>query len=145
MVEIHVERTIAAPQQQVFDWMADPANLTTAPMALKSGWVKGTTEPGVGASRWLLGAGMWIGDEELTAFDRPNRYAYRIVRAFPPFDHEGGAVTLTPSGTGTHVDWISTYTHPAYAGGRALEAVTSRLLRSGFIAILAGCATALER
>lgn len=53
-------------------------------------------------------------------------------------------MTFTPSGTGTHVDWETTYTHPAVAGGRFAEAVTSRVLRQGFEQILAGCAKALE-
>jgi hypothetical protein len=39
---------------------------------------------------------------------------------------------------------VTTYTHPTRAGGKLLEAVTSRLLRSSLLAILAGCAKALE-
>ena len=144
MVEIHVERTIAAPQQQVFDWLADPANLMTAPLVIRSGWVKGSAEPGVGASRWVLGTGLYVGDEQLTGYDPPHSYAYRIISGFPPFRHEGGALTFTTADSATHVDWRSVYSHPAYAGGRALEAVTSRLLRMSFEAILAGCAKALE-
>lgn len=144
MVELHVERTIAAPQQLVFDWLADPANLMTAPLVLRSGWVKGIAGPGVGASRWVLGAGLWVGDERLTGYDPPHSYDYRIVSAVPPFEHEGGRLTFTAADGGTHVDWRSVYTHPRYAGGWALEAVTSRLLRISFAAILAGCAEALE-
>ena len=34
--------------------------------------------------------------------------------------------------------------NPARAGGKVTEAVSSRLLRSSFLAILAGCAKALE-
>ena len=36
MVQIHVERTISAPPDQVFAWLADPANLTTAPLLLQT-------------------------------------------------------------------------------------------------------------
>ena len=86
---------------------------------------------------------MWF-REEITAYDAPRSYSYRIVRSFPAFDHEGGTLTFSPSGEGTHVDWVTTYTHPARAGGKAMEAVSSRLLRSSFLAILAGCAKALE-
>jgi hypothetical protein len=82
--------------------------------------------------------------EEITAYDAPRSYSYRIIRSFPAFDHEGGTLTFSPSGAGTHVDWVTTYTHPARAGGKAMEAVSSRLLRSSFLAILAGCAKALE-
>jgi hypothetical protein len=143
MVQLHVERTIAASPERVFDWLADPANLTAAPLALKGGYAKGSSGPGVGALREVIGVGMWF-REEITAYDAPRSYSYRIVRSFPAFDHEGGTLTLTPAGGGTHVDWMTTYTHPTRAGGKVTEAVSSRLLRSSFLAILAGCAKALE-
>ncbi len=143
MVNLHVERTIAASPERVFEWLADPVNLTAAPLALRAGFAKGSSAPGVGALREVIGLGMWF-REEITAYDAPRSYSYRIVRSFPAFDHEGGTLTLSPSGDGTHVDWVTTYTHPARAGGKVMEAVSSRLLRSSFLAILAGCAKALE-
>jgi carbon monoxide dehydrogenase subunit G len=114
MVEIHVEQTIAAPVEKVFDWMADPANLAAAPLALKAGWAKGSSGPGAGAVRAVTGVGMSF-REEITAY-----------------------------GEGTRVDWVSNYTHPVRAGGKLLEAVSYRLLRSSFGAILAACTKALE-
>jgi hypothetical protein len=80
-----LERAIEASPERVFDWLADPANLTGAPLALKAGFAKGSSGPGVGALREVTGA-----------------------------------------------------------GGKVMEAVTSRLLRWSFLAILAGCADALE-
>jgi hypothetical protein len=71
-------------------------------------------------------------------------YSYRIVRSVPAFDHEGGTQTLTPSGDDTDVSWVTTYTHPAHGGGKAREAMTSRLLPWNFRAILARCARVLE-
>jgi uncharacterized protein YndB with AHSA1/START domain len=143
MVEIHLERTVAAPVEQVFDWLADPANLAAAPLALKAGYAKASSGPGAGAIREVVGVGTWF-REEITAYDRPHSYSYLIVRSFPPFDHEGGTLTFTASNDGTHVDWLSNYTHPAWVGGKLLEAVSYRLLRSSFLAILDGCAKALE-
>ena len=144
MVEIHLERTIAAPVDQVFDWLADPANLAAAPLALKAGYAKDSSGPGAGTVREVVGLGTWF-REEITAYDRPHSYSYLIVRSFPPFNHEGGTLTFSASGDGTHVDWLSHYTHPARAGGKVLEAISYRLLRSSFLAILNGCAKALER
>ena len=143
MVEIHVERTIAAPPEHVFDWLASPESLTVAPAVLKAGWATGYSAPSVGALRKVAAIGAWF-REEITAYDRPRSYSYLIVGSFPPFNHEGGTLTFTPSGGGTHVDWLSHYSHPALAGGKLTEAVTSRLLRSSFSTILAGCAKALE-
>jgi uncharacterized protein YndB with AHSA1/START domain len=143
MVEIHVERTIAASPERVFDWLADPRSLAAAPLVLKAGWAQGASGPTVGALREVRGVGTWF-REEITALDRPRSYSYLIVRSFPPFNHDGGTLTFTPSGEGTHVDWLSTYTHPARAGGKVTEAITRPLLRSSFLAILAACAKALE-
>ncbi|MHA7652413.1 SRPBCC family protein [Mycobacterium sp. ML4] len=142
MVEIHVQRTIAAPVEQVFDWLADPVNLGTAPLVLKSGWAQDTRGPGVGAVREVVGTGMWF-REDITAYDRPHSYTYLIVRSVPAFNHEGGTLTFTPSGDGTHVDWLTNYTHPVYAGGKLMESVTRPLLRWNFLAILGACEKAL--
>ncbi|OSC38445.1 SRPBCC family protein [Mycobacterium decipiens] len=144
MVEIHLERTIAASPERVFDWLADPVNLAAAPLAVKAGYAKGSAGPGAGAVREVFGLGAWF-REEITAYDRPRSYSYLIVRSLPPLDHEGGTLTFTPSGDGTHVDWLTNYSHPARAGGKLMEAVTRRLLRSTFLAILSACAKALER
>jgi hypothetical protein len=104
---------------------------------LKVRWVK------VGALREAAGLGGWF-REQITAHDRPRAYSYRVARSMPPFDHEGGTLTFTPSADGTHVDWQTSYTHPAYAGGKLMEAVSRRLLRWSFLAVLARCAKALE-
>jgi hypothetical protein len=143
MVELHVERTIAASPERVFDWLADPANLAAAPLVLKSGWARGVSGPAVGALREVTAFGTRF-REEITAYDRPGSYSYLIVRSFPPFNHEGGTLTFTASGDSTHVDWLSNYTHPARAGGKVMEAVSRPILRSSFVAILDACAKALE-
>jgi uncharacterized protein YndB with AHSA1/START domain len=144
MVEIHLEKTIAAPVEQVFDFLADPAHLAAAPLALKGKWAKGTSGPGPGALREVIGVGTWF-REELTAYDRPRSYTYLIVRSFPPFNHDGGTLTFTATGDVTHVDWLTNYTHPAAAGGKVLEAASRRMLRASFLAILNACAKALEK
>jgi uncharacterized protein YndB with AHSA1/START domain len=144
MVELYVERSIAAPPQAVFDWLADPVNLTAAPLALRAGFTRGTSVPAAGVRRWVVGAGMWF-EEEITAYDPPRSYSYLILRSLPPFDHEGGTLTLTPAGDGTHVGWRTVYRHPMYVGGKVLETLSFRLLRSSFSAVLAACAKALER
>jgi uncharacterized protein YndB with AHSA1/START domain len=144
MVEIHLQRTIDAPVEQVFDWLADPPNLAAAPLALRSRYAKDSPGRGAGAVREVIAVGTWF-REEITAYDRPHSYSYLIVRSFPPFNHEGGTLTFTASGDSTRVDWLSNYTHPARAGGKLLEAVTYPLLRSSFRSILDACARALER
>jgi uncharacterized protein YndB with AHSA1/START domain len=142
-MKLRVERVIAAPPERVFDWLIDPAGLTAAPLVLKSVWAAGTSGPAKGAVRAVTGTGMWF-REEITAYDPPQSYSYLILSSFPPFVHDGGTLTLTSKDQGTHVDWVTSYTHPAWAGGKALEAVSARLLMWSCNAVLAGCAKALE-
>jgi Polyketide cyclase / dehydrase and lipid transport len=142
MVHIHVDRTISAAPDRVFDWLADPVNLTTARLMLRVRWLN-VSRPGVGAMREAFAVGMWL-REEITAYDAPRSYSYKIVRSVPTLDHDGGTLSCAPAGSGTRVDWSTTYSHPARVGGRALEAITAPLLRSGFVEILSGCAKALE-
>ncbi len=106
MVQIHLERTIAAPTERVFDWLADPANLAAAPLVLRAGYAKDSPGHGAGALREVVGVGTWF-REEITAYDRPHSYTYLILRSFPPFNHEGGTLTFTASGNSTRVDWLS--------------------------------------
>jgi uncharacterized protein YndB with AHSA1/START domain len=143
MVKINVERTIGASPERVFAWLADPANLTAAPLILRAGWARTSSDPGIGALREATATGMWF-REEITAYDPPRGYSYRIVRSVPAFRHEGGTLTLTASGADTAVSWVTTYTHPTRGGGKAMEAMTSRLLPWNFRAILARCARVLE-
>ena len=144
MVTIRVERTIDAAPEHVFSWLADPANLVAAPLILKAGWAKTSAGPGVGARREATAVGMWL-REGITAYDPPRSYSYRIIRSFPVFDHEGGTITVSPSGDGTHVRRVTTYSHRARSGGKALEALTSRLFPWNFRAILDRCARDLEK
>ena len=60
MVTLHVERTIAAQPEQVFTWLADPANLIVAPMVVRTGWAKDSVAPGVGAVRTVIATGFWV-------------------------------------------------------------------------------------
>jgi uncharacterized protein YndB with AHSA1/START domain len=144
MGQIHVERTIVASPERVFDWLLDPANLTVSPLFRKARWAKDSSGPAVGAVREVTGIGFWA-HEQITAYDAPRSYSYLAVRSFPPSQHRGGTLTCTPSGDGTHVDWVSGYTLPARSGGKVMEVVTLPLMRSlTFRAILAGCAKALE-
>lgn len=143
MPELHIDRTIAAAPERVFDWLADPKSLKAAPLVLGARLAKGSPELGTGAVRVVTGAGMWF-EEEYTAYDPPRSYSYLILRSVPGFVHDGGTLTFSPAGAGTHVDWVTSYTHPLWSGGKAFEPVSSRLLRWSFRAVLDGCAKALE-
>ncbi|WP_301146227.1 SRPBCC family protein [Mycobacterium simiae] len=142
MVTLRVERTIEASPERVFDWLADPVNLTTAPLILKAAWRKDSAPPGVGAVREVVAAGAWL-REEITAYDAPRSYSYRVVRSLPASEHEGGTIAVSPSGSAAHVEWTTSYTVPLRGGGKLTERLTAPVFRSSFDAILAACAKAL--
>ena len=143
MVQIHEQRTIAASPERVFQWLLDPANLTVSPMFRKAVWSTDSPGPGVGATREQTGFGFWV-HEQITVYDPPRSCSYVVVGSFPPAQQRG-ALTCTPSGDGTHVDWLSGYTLPARGGGRVVEVLTAPVIRAlAFRAILTGCAKALE-
>jgi hypothetical protein len=106
---------------------------------------KGLVGSRCGSDAGITGFGNWA-HEQITAYNAPKSCSYLAVRSFPPSRHDGGTLTCTPSGDGTHVDWVSGYTLPARSGGKVIEVLTAPLIRwLTFRAILAGCAKALER
>jgi hypothetical protein len=143
MVQVHVERTITASPERVFDWLHDPANLTVSPVLRNAVWAMGSSGPGVGAVREVTGFGFWV-HEQITAYDAPRSCAYDVVRSFPASQHDGRHGHVHSVGDGTHVVWLSGYTVPARGGGKVVEVLTAPLISFNLRAILAGCAKALE-
>jgi Polyketide cyclase / dehydrase and lipid transport len=116
----------------------DPANVTVSPVLRKAVWAKGSSGPGVGAVREVTGFGFWL-HEQITAYDAPRSCCYIVVGSLPASQHNGGTLTCTPSGDGTHVDWVSDYKVPARGGGKVMEVLTAPLISFNLRAILAGC------
>jgi uncharacterized protein YndB with AHSA1/START domain len=137
MRSIHVSRTIPAPPEAVFDRLADHANYERfrgihASRLLREG------EPapnGVGALREIKVRPLTF-HEEITAYERPTRLEYLIVKLNIPFEHHGGSITLTPEGEGTHVDWRSNYTVPTPVIGGPEELIWQPILARGFGRVL---------
>lgn len=109
METITIERTIAAPIADVFDWVTNSHNYTRLWLVLHEQLrTPGVDAPyGLGAVRvvFCAGACFW---ERITAYDAPHSFDYHIDRSFPPLIHEGGRVTFTETPEGTHVLWVTT-------------------------------------
>lgn len=109
MHTITVERIIAAPPAEVFDWFADSRNYARSPFVLRNRWAQlGADTPyGVGAVRihlWTIG---WF-RERITAYHPPHSFDYYVERSIPPARHDGGTMTFTETPHGTHVHWSTT-------------------------------------
>jgi ribosome-associated toxin RatA of RatAB toxin-antitoxin module len=137
MRSIHVTRTIPAPAEAVFDLLADHANYDRFPGISGSELLReGDPAPnGLGALRRIKVTPL-VFEEEITAFDRPDRLDYLIVKLNIPFEHQGGSIRLSAEGEATAVDWRSTFTVPTPLIGGLEERVWVPVLNRGFRRVL---------
>ena len=106
MIEFTLTRTTTAPIEAVFDALTDHRSIANYAKAARRSTLdrEGTPAPnGVGAVRRIEALGPAI-VEEVIDYERPTRYAYKLVAGAPVRDHVG-TVTLRPAGTGTEVNW----------------------------------------
>jgi uncharacterized protein YndB with AHSA1/START domain len=137
MKSVHVNRTIPAPAEEVFDLLADHANYDRFRGINDSRLLReGDPAPnGVGALREIKVRPLTF-EEEITAYERPTRFDYLIVKLNVPFHHDGGSITLSPDGDGTHVDWRSTFSVPTPLIGGPEELIWQPVLARGFRRVL---------
>ena len=110
MVRFVIERTIAAPPDEVFAWLNDSSNYTSAPLVLREKRTRdGEDAPyGKGARREVTGVGAWF-REEITSYNPPHEFGYLILKSLPTINHEGGTIRVEPVAGGSHVIWTTTY------------------------------------
>jgi ribosome-associated toxin RatA of RatAB toxin-antitoxin module len=137
MKSVHVTRTIPALAEAVFDLLADHANYDRfRPINGSKLLREGDPAPnGVGALREVKVRPL-IFEEEITAYERPSKLDYLIVKLNVPFKHDGGSITLTPDGHATRVDWRSNFSVPTPVVGGLQELIWQPVLARGFRRVL---------
>jgi Polyketide cyclase / dehydrase and lipid transport len=137
MRSVHVTRAIPAPPEAVFDLLADHANYDRFRPIHASELIRAGDPPpnGVGAMRRIKVRPL-VFYEEITAYQRPTRLDYLIVRLNVPFDHQGGSIRLSSSGGVTDVDWRSTFSVPTPLIGGVQEQIWQPVLARGFRRVL---------
>ncbi len=137
MRSIHVTREIPAPPEAVFDLLADHANYERFRPIHGSELVREGEPPpnGLGALRRIKVRPLTF-EEEITAYERPSRLDYLIVKLNVPFEHHGGSIRLASEVGSTHVDWRSSFTVPLPVIGGLSEAAWQQLLARGFRQVL---------
>lgn len=137
MESIRVTRTIPAPAEAVFDLLAEHADYERfRPIHASALLRQGEPPPnGVGALREIKVRPLTF-EEEITAYERPRRLDYLIVKLNVPFEHHGGSIRLTSEGDATHVDWRSSFTVPTPIVGGLAELAWKPLLVRGFRRVL---------
>jgi uncharacterized protein YndB with AHSA1/START domain len=137
MRSVHVTRTIPAPAEKIFDLLADHANYDHfRPINGSELLREGDPVPnGVGALRRIKVRPLTF-EEEITAYERPTKLDYLIVKLNAPLDHHGGSITLVPEGDATRVDWRSSFTVPTPLVGGVQEMIWQPVLARGFRRVL---------
>jgi uncharacterized protein YndB with AHSA1/START domain len=106
MIEFTLTRTSTASIETVFDAMTDHRGIADYMWACRRSTLdrEGTPAPnGVGAIRRLVAIGPPF-VEEVIEYQRPTRYAYKMLSGAPTRDHIG-TIELRQAGTGTEVSW----------------------------------------
>ena len=146
MPTIHVERTISAPIDAVFEAISDHERYAEFP-GIKFAEITregGSERNGLGALRRIRTFGVTF-VEEIVRFERPARMDYVIREVNVPMVHESGTMELEETDAGTKVVWISTYHVTTPVVGGLLGAITARVTTIGFGRLLAGVERRLAR
>lgn len=128
-----VVRIIPAPADDVYAMIADSDRLATLPGVRVQVLAEGTAgRDSVGLRRRVrFGPGLFL-EEEVVGLEPGRRFDYFLHRIAPGVRHESGSITFTPVGTGTRVEWTSTFSIPAGPLSRAAEAGAVAASRAGF-------------
>lgn len=146
MQTLTVTRTIAAPIEDVFDWLVNCENYRGVPGVLRSEVAVPGDPPssGVGAERVVVTPGMRL-RERVTGNERPHRFTYRLLETTPKMRHEHGEMRFHEVPGGTEVVWSTTLEAVAPFGEHLATRVLLATVRVGFSGVLRACARKLER
>ena len=106
MIEFTITRTSTASIETVFDAMTDHRGISDYLRLCRRSTLdrEGTPTPnGVGAIRRLVAIGPPF-VEEIIEYQRPTRYAYKMLSGAPTRNHIG-TIELREAGAGTEVSW----------------------------------------
>ena len=141
-VEFTLTRTTTAPIETVFDSLTNHRGIADYVWAVRRSTLdrEGVPAPnGVGAIRRIEAVGPTI-VEEIIDYQRPTRYAYKMLSGPPVRDHVG-TVELREAGAGTEVSWHLRSTPKIPGSNWLLSAVLHRVIGE----LLKGAVNAAER
>ncbi len=141
MASFKYVRQVAAPPEIVFDVLTDHRRYSEI-TPLRKAELEREGEPapnGVGAIRVLTVAGPPM-REEVLAYERPSRFAYKILSGLPVRDHVG-TVEMQPADGGTEVTYAVKTTPTIPLAGPVFMVVLKKAIRD----LLGGVAKESER
>lgn len=129
MASFRYVRQVAAPPETVFDVLTDHRRYTEI-TSLRKAELEREGEPapnGLGAIRVLTVAGPPM-REEVIAYERPHRFAYKILSGLPVRDHVG-TVEMRPADGGTEVVYAVKTTPTLPLGGPVFMLFLKKAIR----------------
>jgi uncharacterized protein YndB with AHSA1/START domain len=141
MASFRYVRQVAAPPEVVFDVLTDHRRYNEITPVRKAELEReGETTPnGVGAIRVLTVAGPPM-REEVIAYERPQRFSYKILSGLPVRDHVG-TVELKAAGGGTEMAYAVKTTPTIPLAGPVFMVILKKAIRD----LMAGVAKESER
>jgi len=141
MASFRYVRQVAAPPEIVFDVLTDHRRYDEI-TSLRKAELEREGEPspnGVGAIRVLSVAGPPM-REEVIAYERPNRFSYKILSGLPVRDHVG-TVELRAANGGTELTYAVKTTPTIPLSGPIFMAILKKAIRD----LIAGVSKESER
>jgi uncharacterized protein YndB with AHSA1/START domain len=129
MASFRYVRQVAAPPEIVFDVLTDHRRYPEI-TSLRKAELEREGEPapnGLGAIRVLTVAGPPM-REEVIAYERPFRFAYKILSGLPVRDHVG-TVEMQPANGGTEIVYAVKTTPTLPLGGPVFMLVLKKAIR----------------
>jgi uncharacterized protein YndB with AHSA1/START domain len=146
MTHVQVRVHIAAPIETVFDAVSDHEHFLHADDGTRTKVITdGKTERnGLGCRREVTVGTRARYVEEITAWDKPTSFEYRIRETSHPIAHAGSRLTFTPADGGTDVEWTSRFRVTVPIVGPLIGLVAHRIFRRAFTGLLQATKSRLE-
>ena len=143
---VQVQVYIEALVEKVFDAVSDHESFLRTEDGVSAKIMRpGTPErEGLGCLREVRVGRRARYVEEITAWQKPVAFEYRIRESSLPLRHAGSCLTFTPRGEGTDVEWTSRFEVTVPLLGRLLGARAKRLYAASFTALLHQAKARLE-
>jgi hypothetical protein len=146
MQTVSLRQAIAAPIDEVFDWLVDGNNWNDLPgmFYCRVRPIDGPEPFGVGSIREFASPASKVA-EVVTAFERPHHMSYLASSMIPPGQHEGGSMTLREIPGGTEVQWSTTFRLKSPLFADFLTRLYAPLIKLGFRELTRAADRALTR
>jgi hypothetical protein len=137
MPTVTVRRTIAAPIEDVFEWLSTATNYPKSRAILRSTLATPGDDGGFGngAVREVTALVGWF-REEISAHQRPYAFDYLILQSVPPLTHRSGQMRFREVPAGTEVTWTSVFDVPLPVAGGAVGRMLGPLAHAAFGSVL---------